>query len=156
MATLALLGAGIAYQQYASSIGADTLSSRLRSVSVDLECTDATAFEVTALLRQKLVEADPWFANCDFQFDVTGSQARISMVLHDASGLDCLRYVTELAQSRYCLKRRVIVIAPLGADIRGPLERATDAAYDRAKEMWCWVNGQFGHNPGPPIDPFAP
>ena len=153
--TFCVAVAGLACFRFAVSSGTQSMAAHLNATNIDFACDSSSPSEALGLLRQKLRDKDPFFHECNFQFDVPQSPVLISMKVEDTPGDDCLKYVTELSQLHYRLHPRKIVVAPVGADTRDFFERTTDATTGWFRNAGAWTKMKLGLAPIHPDDPFA-
>jgi hypothetical protein len=157
LVVILLLVGGGALHKYSVSIRGKAVAEQLRATPIDLTIDKTNPEAAFRKLEASLKEKSEFFRNCRFEFDVSPPvESKIWLSVSDTSGLDCLRYVTELAGLRYHLRPGKILITDYHADTRDLVERAVDDTATWLKRCARWTSLKLGFQPPPPSDPFAP
>jgi hypothetical protein len=154
---LSLLVGGGALHKYSISIRGRAVAEQLRATAIDLKFDKTNPESAFRELERGLKEKNEFFRNCRFEFSVSPQvDSQIWLNVTETSGLDCLRYVTELAALRYHLQPGKIIVTRYDVDTRDVVERTVDDTVGWLKRSSHWASIKLGLHPPPPSDPFAP
>ncbi|OAI57367.1 hypothetical protein AYO49_02275 [Verrucomicrobiaceae bacterium SCGC AG-212-N21] len=149
---IALLVGGALLYKYALSIRGRAVAAHLKATEMDLKVAEVRADEVLSQFHSKLVEKDPYFADCAFEFQPPVTHAFVTLELSRTSGFDCLTYIAGLSGCRVHLQSRKVILMPSDVDARDVVERTIDRTSNWFKHAIRWARNE----PSSPPDPFAP
>jgi hypothetical protein len=156
---LLIIGAGAAHK-YAISCSIQNLATRLNDTHIDLNVEAVLLPDAVKKLHRQLAQKDSYFANCGFQVDASAdSGTLVTLDLSDATGHECLQYVTSFTHAGFQIRPGTVIISHLHrpSDHRDPVERAIDSTVAWLRDVVKWTKHKLNLSPvPPPPDPFAP
>ena len=141
---VATTGIGVTYSL--SKFATRTTVAHLKKVVIPgIDFRETTIEEAWDKIHNELLAQDPYFEDLQVEFNSTANTSLIRLKLDRLTGLDAIRYSTELSGNHYGIYHKTITISRLhfSADQRGVVERVIDNPSYFAERLFEWTKRSF-------------